>query len=56
MKAIIGGTDMVADVIDRARHGDKVISANSVHGDTVIASVEVILKGMNRILEKVKSQ
>jgi len=33
-----------------------VISANSVHGDTVMASVEAILKGMNRLLDKAEIQ
>jgi isopropylmalate/homocitrate/citramalate synthase len=52
MKAITGGTDAVADVTVSVRRGDKTIMASSVHGDTVMASVEAILKGMNRLLEK----
>lgn len=52
MKAITGGTDAVADVTVGVRHGDKVVTASSVHGDTVMASVEAILKGMNRLLDK----
>jgi D-citramalate synthase len=56
MKAITGGTDAVADVTVGVKHGDKVISANSVHGDTVMASVEAILKGMNRLLDKAEIQ
>jgi isopropylmalate/homocitrate/citramalate synthase len=52
MKAITGGTDAVADVTVGVREGDKTITASSVHGDTVMASVEAILKGMNRLLDK----
>jgi len=52
MKAITGGTDAVADVTVGMRRGDKFVTANSVHGDTVMASVEAILKGMNRLLAK----
>lgn len=52
MKAITGGTDAVADVTVGVRQGDKTITASSVHGDTVMASVEAILKGMNRLLDK----
>jgi len=56
MKAITGGTDAVADVTVGVKHGDRVITANSVHGDTVMASVEAILKGMNRLLDKAEIQ
>jgi len=52
MKAITGGTDAVADVTVNVRQGDRAITASSVHGDTVMASVEAILKGMNRLLDK----
>lgn len=52
MKAITGGTDAVADVTVGVRQGDRTISSSSVHGDTVMASVEAILKGMNRLLDK----
>jgi 2-isopropylmalate synthase len=50
MKAITGGTDAVADVTVAVRKDDKVMTASSVNGDTVMASVEAILKGMNRLL------
>ncbi len=50
MKAITGGTDAVADVTVAVRRGEKMVTANSVNGDTVMASVEAILKGMNRLL------
>ena len=56
MKAITGGTDAVADVTVGVRHGDKIITASSVHGDTVMASVEAILKGMNRLLDKKETE
>jgi len=52
MKAITGGTDAVADVTVAVSQGDRLITANSVNGDTVMASVEAILKGMNRLLDK----
>jgi D-citramalate synthase len=52
MKAITGGTDAVADVTVGVKQGDKTVTASSVHGDTVMASVEAILKGMNRLLDK----
>jgi D-citramalate synthase len=52
MKAITGGTDAVADVTVSVRQDERTITASSVHGDTVMASVEAILKGMNRLLDK----
>jgi 2-isopropylmalate synthase len=52
MKAITGGTDAVADVTVGVSQGERTITASSVHGDTVMASVEAILKGMNRLLDK----
>jgi hypothetical protein len=55
MKAITGGTDAVADVTVGLKQGEKTITASSVHGDTVMASVEAILKGMNRLLDKKES-
>lgn len=51
MKAITGGTDAVADVTVGLRRGERSVTASSVHGDTVMASVEAILKGMNRLLD-----
>jgi len=52
MKAITGGTDAVADVTVRLRRGDKYVTSNGVDGDTVMASVDAILKGMNRLLDE----
>ena len=52
MKAITGGTDAVADVTVAVRRGDRMVTASSVNGDTVMASVEAIIKGMNRLLTK----
>jgi len=52
MKAITGGTDAVADVTVSMRRGENQITANSVSGDTVMASIEAILKAMNRLLAK----
>ena len=56
MKAITGGTDAVADVTVGVRQNGKTITASAVHGDTVMASVEAILKGMNRLLDKKEGQ
>ncbi len=50
MKAITGGTDAVADVTVRLRQNNRYVTSNGVSGDTVMASVEAILKGMNRLL------
>jgi 2-isopropylmalate synthase len=50
MKAITGGTDAVADVTVRLRQDDRYVTSNGVSGDTVMASVDAILKGMNRLL------
>jgi 2-isopropylmalate synthase len=52
MKAITGGTDAVADVTVRLKRNGRYVTSNGVSGDTVMASVEAILKGMNRLLTK----
>jgi isopropylmalate/citramalate/homocitrate synthase-like protein len=52
MKAITGGTNAVADVTVVVRRGEKMVTANNVNGDTVMASVGAILKGMNRLLDE----
>jgi 2-isopropylmalate synthase len=52
MKAITGGSNAVADVTVSMRRNGRHVTASSVSGDTVMASVEAILKGMNRLLEK----
>jgi isopropylmalate/citramalate/homocitrate synthase-like protein len=54
MKAITGGTDAVADVTVRMRKGQRYVTSSGVSGDTVMASVEAILKGMNRLLNNSK--
>jgi len=54
MKAITGGTDAVADVTVRLRRGSRRVTSNGVSGDTVMASVEAILRGMNRLLDEGK--
>ena len=56
MKAITGGTDAVADVTVRLRKDGRYVTANGVSGDTVMASVEAILKGMNRLLDNGNSR
>ncbi|KON30424.1 hypothetical protein AC482_03875 [miscellaneous Crenarchaeota group-15 archaeon DG-45] len=52
MKAMTGGTSAVADVTVRLRRGDQRVTSNGVSGDTVMASVEAILRGMNRLLDQ----
>jgi isopropylmalate/citramalate/homocitrate synthase-like protein len=54
MKAITGGTNAVADVTVSMRRNGRHVTASSVSGDTVMASVEAILKGMNRLMETEK--
>ena len=54
MKAITGGTNAVADVTVSMRRNGRHVTASSVNGDTVMASVEAILKGMNRLMESEK--
>lgn len=50
MKAITGGTDAIAEVMVLLRRGERSVTSTGVNGDTVMASVEAILKGMNRLL------
>ncbi|MEM3006137.1 MAG: alpha-isopropylmalate synthase regulatory domain-containing protein, partial [Candidatus Bathyarchaeia archaeon] len=50
MKAITGGTDAIAEVTVLLRRGERSATSTGVNGDTVMASVEAILKGMNRLL------
>jgi 2-isopropylmalate synthase len=52
MKAITGGTDAVADVTVHLTSDGRFVTASGVNGDTVMASVEAILKGMNQLLDK----
>jgi len=52
VRAITGGTDAIADVTVTLRRGGRVITAGGVSGDIVMASVEAILKGMNRLLDE----
>jgi D-citramalate synthase len=51
MKAITGGSDAIADVTVRLMKDGRYVTSNGVSGDTVMASVEAILKGMNRLLD-----
>ena len=50
MKAITGGTDAIAEVMVLLRRGERSVTSTGVSGDTVMASVEAILRGMNRLL------
>jgi len=51
LEAITGGTDALGDVSVRLRHGTNTVTSRGVSSDIVMASVEAILLGMNRLLE-----
>ncbi len=51
LKAITGGTDALGDVTVRLRRGDKTVTSRGVSPDIVMASVEAIIRGMNRLIE-----
>lgn len=48
--AITGGTDAVVEVVVKLARGDKVITAKGAREDIVMASVEALLAGINRLL------
>ncbi|MEM2914001.1 MAG: alpha-isopropylmalate synthase regulatory domain-containing protein, partial [Candidatus Bathyarchaeia archaeon] len=50
VEAISGGTDAIVDVSVQLRLGDRVVSARGASGDIVMASVEAVLLGMNKLL------
>ncbi|MFH1256467.1 MAG: 2-isopropylmalate synthase [Candidatus Diapherotrites archaeon] len=51
IKAITGGTDALADVMIKLEDkSGKIFSAESVNEDVIMASVEALLKGANKVL------
>ena len=54
MDAITGGTDALIDVVVKLRNGDRIVSARSTQPDIIMASVEAVLSGINKILSDKK--
>lgn len=52
--AITGGTDALIDVVVKLRNGDRIVSARSTQPDIIMASVEAVLSGINKILSDKK--
>ncbi len=48
--AITGGTDAVVEVVVKLARGDKTITARGAREDIIMASVEALLAGINRLL------
>ena len=53
MEALTGGSDAVAEVIIKVEDKDgNVVSARGAREDIVMASVEAMISGINKILQK----
>jgi D-citramalate synthase len=52
--AITGGTDALIDVVVKLRNGENIVSARSTQPDIIMASVEAVLGGINKILSDKK--
>lgn len=52
--AITGGTDALIDVIVKLKYGDNIVSARSTEPDIIMASVEAVLGGVNKIVSDKK--
>ncbi len=50
--AITGGTDALVEVVVRMRKGDSVITAKGARSDIIMASVEAVIEGINRLLSR----
>lgn len=48
--AISGGTDAVVNVIVKLSDGRKIVTARGISGDIIMASVQAVLNGVNRLL------
>ncbi len=48
--AITGGTDALVEVLVKLSKGDRIITARGARADIIMASVEAVLEGMNRLL------
>ena len=52
--AITGGTDALIDVIVKLKNGDNIVTARSTQPDIIMASVEAVLGGVNKIVSDQK--
>ncbi len=48
--AITGGTDALIDVVVKLKNGNNIVSARSTQPDIIMASVEAVLGGVNKIV------
>lgn len=48
--AITGGTDALVEVIVKMQKDDKTITARGTHSDIIMASVEAVIEGINRLM------
>jgi len=48
--AISGGTDAVVDVVVKLTDGKRIVTARGTSGDIIMASVQAMLNGVNRLL------
>ncbi|MFN4133267.1 MAG: alpha-isopropylmalate synthase regulatory domain-containing protein, partial [Candidatus Hadarchaeales archaeon] len=48
--AISGGTDAVVNVIVKLSDGKRIVTARGTSGDIIMASVQAVLNGVNRLL------
>jgi D-citramalate synthase len=48
--AISGGTDAVVDVVVKLTDGKRIVTARGLSGDIIMASVQAMLNGVNRLL------
>jgi D-citramalate synthase len=52
--AITGGADALIDVVVKLKNGDNIVSARSTQPDIIMASVEAVLGGVNKIVSDKK--
>jgi D-citramalate synthase len=50
VEAITGGTDAVVDVVVKLTDGKRIVTARGSSGDIIMASVQAMLNGVNRLL------
>ncbi|PTD93799.1 2-isopropylmalate synthase [archaeon SCG-AAA382B04] len=50
VEAITGGSDALVEVIVRVKKGDKIVSARGARTDIIMASVEAMIEGVNRLM------
>ncbi|MCK5109322.1 MAG: 2-isopropylmalate synthase, partial [Methanosarcinales archaeon] len=49
--SIVGGTDALVEVLVKMRSDKKVVTARGARTDIIMASVEAVLEGINRLME-----